>query len=85
MGITYSNNEAIFDLLQGLPDGIKWQIFKKFMMNRISILSSSTTATSTTTPSTPLTFNDVAKLFIEKANAIIGRRRLAVQDPSLLI
>ena len=73
MGITYSNNEAIFDLLQDLPDGIKWQIFKEFMMNRMSVSSSSTTATSTTTPSTPLTFNDVTKLFMKKVNTIIGR------------
>ena len=33
MGITYSNDEAIFDLLQGLLDGVEWQIFKEFMMN----------------------------------------------------
>ena len=33
MGITYSNDEAIFDLLQGLPDRVEWQIFKEFTMN----------------------------------------------------
>ena len=75
MGITYSNDESIFDLLQGLPDGVEWQIFKEFTMNRMSI--SSTSTTSTTTPSTPLTFDAVAKLFMEKANAIVGRRKLA--------
>ena len=77
MGITYSNDKAIFDLLQGHPEGIEWQIFKEFTMNGMSISSSSTTATSTTMPSTSLTFDDVAKLFTEKANAIIGRRKLA--------
>lgn len=80
MGVNYSNNEAIFDLLQGLPDGIEWQIFKEFTMNRMSTSSTSTTSTTTTTPgtrSTPLTFDDVAKLFTEKANTIIGRRKLA--------
>ena len=76
MGITYSNDEAIFDLLQGLPDGVEWQIFKEFTMNRMST-SSSSTATSSTTPSTPLTFDEVAKLFTEKANTIVGRRKLA--------
>ena len=77
MGITCSNDDAIFDLLQGLPEGVEWQIFKEFTVNRMSISSSSTTATSTTMPSTPLTFDDVAKLFTEKANAIIRRRKLA--------
>ena len=73
MEITYSNDKAIFDLLQDLLDDVKWQIFKEFMMNRMSISSLSTTATSITTLFTPLTFNDVTKLFTEKANAIIGR------------
>ena len=44
-------------------------------MNRMST-SSSSTAMSSTTPSTPLTFNEVAKLFTEKANTIVGRRKL---------
>ena len=77
MEITYSNDKAIFDLLQDLLDDVKWQIFKEFMMNRMSISSLSTTATSITTLFTPLTFNDVTKLFTEKANAIIGRWKLA--------
>ena len=75
MGIIYSNDESIFDLLQGLPDGIEWQIFKEFTMNCMSI--SSTSTRSTTTPSTPLTFDTVTKLFTEKANAIIRRRKFA--------
>ena len=44
-------------------------------MNHMSI--SSTSTTSTTTPSTPLTFDAVTKLFMEKANTIVGRRKLA--------
>lgn len=81
MGVNHSNNELIFDLLQGLPDSIEWQIFKEFTMNHMSTTSSSTSTTSATTPLTltPLAFNDVAKFFIEKVNAIVGRRKLA--DP----
>ena len=75
MGVSYSNDEAIFDLLQGLPDGVEWQIFKEFTLNRMST-SLATTPASTTSPA-PLTFDDVAKLFTEKANAIIRRRKLA--------
>ena len=80
MGVTYSNDEAVFDLLQGLPNMIEWQIFKEFTMNRMSIVSPSTTtptASTSATTSTSLTFEDVAKLFTEKANAIVGRRKLA--------
>ena len=43
----------------------------------MSTSSSSTTTSSTTTPSAPLTFDEVTKLFTEKANAIVGRWKLA--------
>ena len=66
VGVSYSNDQLIFDLLQGLPEAIKWQIFKEFTMNQM------TSTTSTTTPA-PLIFEDVAKLFMEKANAIVGK------------
>lgn len=70
MEVNYSNDESIFDLLQDLPAGIEWEIFNKFTMNHIS--SSITSWTST-----PLTFDDVTKLFTEKANTIVGKRKLA--------
>lgn len=50
MGVTYTNDEAIFDLLQGLSDVIKWQIFKEFTMNHMSSATRSTTTSSTVTP-----------------------------------
>ena len=75
MRVSYSNDEAIFDLLQGLPDGVEWQIFKEFTLNHMST-SLATTPASTTSPA-PLNFDDIAKLFTEKANIIIGRRKLA--------
>jgi transposase InsO family protein len=77
MSVTYSNDESIFDLLQGLPDIIEWEIFKEFTMNRMSITSGTTTSSTTSTSTTPLTFEDVTKLFTEKANTIVGRRKLA--------
>ncbi|KAI9463820.1 hypothetical protein HD554DRAFT_2282646, partial [Boletus coccyginus] len=74
MGISYSNKESIFDLLQGLPEAIEWQIFREFTMNWMT--STTSTTTTTTTPA-PLTFEDVVKLFMEKANAIVRKQKLA--------
>lgn len=74
MGVSYSNEEAIFYLLQGLPDGIEWQICKEFTMKHMSTPS---TTTPTTTMSAPASFtcDDVTKSFSKKANTIIGRRK----------
>jgi hypothetical protein len=110
MGVTYSNDEAIFDLLQGLLEVVEWQIFKEFTMSRLSAPSTTVAVTTVSTPSvapnpsgstsvstgpqasaististtsttssssSPLTFDNVAKLFTEKANAIIGKQKLA--------
>ena len=77
MGVNYSNNESIFNLLQGLPAGVEWEIFKEFTMNRMSTSATSTTSATSSLTSTPLTFNDVVKLFTEKANTIVRRRKLA--------
>jgi hypothetical protein len=71
MGITYSDDEVVFDLLQGLPDIIEWQIFRELAMTKLNTSSSSTMS------STSTCFSDVAKSFAEKANAIVGKRRLA--------
>ena len=73
MGITYSDDEAVFDLLQGLPEAIEWQIFREITMMKLS----APTTPSTTSPPSKLLFDDVAKSFSEKANAIVGKRKLA--------
>ena len=77
MGVKYSNDESIFNLLQGLLAGVEWEIFKEFMMNRMSTSATSTTSATSSLTLTPVTFDDVIKLFIEKANTIVGRRKLA--------
>ena len=85
MGVSYTTDESVFDLLQGLPDGIEWEIFRKFTMNTPSLnstsstlVSSSTTSSSMSPPSPPssFTFTDASKLLLEKANAIVGCRKL---------
>jgi len=77
MGVTYTVEESIFDLLQGLPEGVDWEIFREFMLNKLtqSSVTSSTTPSSSTSPK--FTFEDATKLLAEKANAIVGRRKLA--------
>ena len=75
MGVTYTTEESIFDLLQGLPQGIEWDIFRELTMNKLSV--SSTTNSSTTSPSLVFTFNDATKLLSEKANSIVGQCKLA--------
>ncbi|KAF8452877.1 hypothetical protein L210DRAFT_3519865 [Boletus edulis BED1] len=86
MGVIYSNDEAIFDLLQGLPDTIKWQIFKELTLDRLSGVTTTSANTSTfslspgtgiaTSASQSLTFDSVAKLLAAKAHAIVGKRNL---------
>ncbi|KAN0086055.1 hypothetical protein V8E55_007189 [Tylopilus felleus] len=77
MGVTYSNDETTFNLLQGLPDIIKWQIFKEFTMNCMSSTISTTTPTTTSSTASstlmPLAFDDMAKQFTEKANVIVRK------------
>ena len=82
MGVSYITDESIFDLLQGLPDGIEWEIFHKFTMNKLSLnLTSSTLVSSSTTasmsPPSSFTFTNASKLLLEKANAIVGCCKLA--------
>ena len=86
MGVSYTTDESVFDLLQGLPDGIEWEIFREFTMNKLSLnstsstLVSSSTTSSSTSPSSPqssFTFANASKLLLEKANTIVGHRKLA--------
>lgn len=76
MGVTYTGEESIFDLLQGLPQVVEWEIFHKLTMNKLSLSSIATTSTGSTSSSNPFTFDNAIKLLSEKANAIIGRRKL---------
>lgn len=62
LGVTYySNDEAIFDLLQGLPEMVvEWQIFKEFTMSCLSTPSTTiavTIVSTSATPSPPSTSN----------------------------
>lgn len=78
MGVKYTMEESIFDILQGLPDGVEWQIFRELTLNKL-LISNSVTLSSTSSPLTSVsfTFKDAIKLLLDKANAIIRRRKLA--------
>lgn len=79
MGITYTTKESIFNLLQGLPQGVEWDIFRELTMNKLTM--SLTTPASTTSSLLVFTFNDTMKLLSEKANSMVGQHNLA--GPSL--
>ena len=74
MGVVYSTEELVFNLLQGLLSRVEWEVFWEFMLSKLS--ASSSPLTSTTSPTTTFTFEDAAKLLMEKANSIVGRQRL---------
>ena len=52
MGVSYSDGEAIFNLLKGLPCTGTWPAFKLLLQNSVSTLISSTSASGTLTTST---------------------------------
>ena len=51
MGVSYSDGEAIFNLLKGLPCTGTWLAFKLLLQNSVSTLISSTSASGTLTTS----------------------------------
>ena len=74
--VSYTTEESVFDLLQGLPDRVDWEIFCKLMLSKLSLnpsLSSPSPGSSTTT----FSFSDASKLLLKKANAIVGQCKLA--------
>ena len=77
MGVTYIHEESIFDLLQGLPQGIKWEIFCEFSLNKLSNESLSSIGSSSTSPTSTFMFKDIVKALLEKANAIMGHHKLS--------
>ena len=52
MGVTYSDSEAVFNLLKGLPRTGTWPAFKLFLQTSISMSTSLTSANGTVTTST---------------------------------
>lgn len=73
MSVTFTNEESIFMLLNGLPDTPQWVVFRSLTMNAYKISPSSS---STTTTSPKLTFEEVATSFTEEANRQKGKLKL---------
>lgn len=59
MGVTYSDEESIFDLLQGLSKGIEWEIFCGLMFSKLSTPSQQSS-------SSTFTFADTSKSLLER-------------------
>ncbi|KAG1830943.1 hypothetical protein DFJ58DRAFT_736829 [Suillus subalutaceus] len=72
MAITFTDGEAVFLLLQGLPQTPEWIIFKRMTMasysNSSSALLAASSTASTTAPT--MTFTTVAASLSEEANRI---------------
>ncbi|KAG8218608.1 hypothetical protein J3R82DRAFT_4265, partial [Butyriboletus roseoflavus] len=49
MGMTYMSKESIFDLLQGLLEGVEWDIFHELTFGKLSLPPTSSSI-STSTP-----------------------------------
>jgi len=64
MGVVYSDNEAIFNLLKGLPHTGMWPAFKLVLQSSVSVhgVCSSVSSTSTSTPSTSTSTSSAAAL-----------------------
>jgi hypothetical protein len=77
MTVTFTDEESIFMLLNGLPDTPQWVVFRSLTMNTYKIAPSSS---STLTASPKL--EEVATSFTEEANCQSGKLKLQVRPGS---
>ncbi|KAG1814719.1 uncharacterized protein BJ212DRAFT_1273930 [Suillus subaureus] len=80
MGITFSDLEAVWMLLHGLPETPQWVVFQSLTLGLYKppvTTSSSTTTSSMTTTAPSVSFEDVAAAFTEEANRQCGHQKLA--------
>lgn len=77
MGVTFTDEESIWMLLNGLLETPQWVVFRSLTMAHYKTPPSSS-VTTTTSPSVPrLTFEEVATSFTEEANHQRGQQRLS--------
>lgn len=72
MGVTFTEDEAIFLLLHGLPKSTEWLVYK-----RLTIGQYNKPAATTSSPASTVTFTEVAASLSEEANRLRGERKLA--------
>lgn len=72
MGISFTNSEAVWMLLHGLPETPQWVVFRSLTLGLYN-----KTTPSSTSASTAVTFEDVAAAFTEEANHQRGQLKLA--------
>ncbi|KAG0695794.1 hypothetical protein DFH29DRAFT_879790 [Suillus ampliporus] len=80
MGITFSDSEAVWMLLHGLPETPQWVVFRSLTLGlyKPPVTTSSLTTTSSTTTTAPsVSFKDVAATFTKEANRQHGHQKLA--------
>ncbi|KAG1800683.1 uncharacterized protein BJ212DRAFT_1218920, partial [Suillus subaureus] len=75
MAITFTDDKAVFLLLQGLPQTPEWIIFKCMTITMYSSSSTPTTSSSATA-TVKMTFTTVAASLSEEANCIQGEWKL---------
>ncbi|KAG1834039.1 hypothetical protein DFJ58DRAFT_847685 [Suillus subalutaceus] len=70
MQIAFMDEEAIFMLLNGLPDTPQWVVFRSLTIGLYSSANviASSSSTTTTSPTTTVSFEQVATSFTEEAN-----------------
>ncbi|KIK81184.1 hypothetical protein PAXRUDRAFT_15379 [Paxillus rubicundulus Ve08.2h10] len=87
MGATFTDDEAVFMLLEGLPKTVEWKVFKRLTMQTLSLAATTNVSPKPSTSTAPViyprtapkpsSFNKVTQLLIEEANSIVGSTKLA--------
>lgn len=76
MEIAFTNSEAIWMFLHGLPETPQWVMFQSLTLGLYKPITSSSMPTTTATVP-PITFKDIAAAFSEEANRQRGQQKLA--------
>jgi hypothetical protein len=66
MGIAFTDSEAVWMLLHGLPETPQWVVFRSLTLGLYKAPSTSSTTTTPVVP--PVAFEDVTAAFSEEAN-----------------
>ncbi|KAG2750373.1 hypothetical protein P692DRAFT_20847626 [Suillus brevipes Sb2] len=75
MGVTFTDEEAVWMLLHGLPDTPQWVVYRSLTMGLYKTPPASASSTAPTIP-TKVTFEDITISFSEEANCQSGHLKL---------
>lgn len=77
MGVTVTEDEAIFLLLHGLPKTTDWLVYKRLTIGQFNSMSLTPSTTISPAQTTSLTFTHVASSLSEEANRLRGEKKPA--------